>query len=516
MRQNIWSLGLSGVLVACSGGGADAPAATPGADTPPEASVASEAAQSVRATVEALRSRGGSRGGSGGGPGGGSTAPPSNTRDPGPRPVVGGAVGDAGGPLDSLTGPQLAAFKAGLEDFEESETPEDGLGPTMNLDSCGGCHSQPAMGGSSPADNPQVKHANAKNRLPSFITANGPVREARFVRNADGSPDGGVHGLFTIAGRADAPPGCDIAQPDFAAEVARNNVVFRIPTPVFGAGLIEYIPDREILQNQARAADAKRTLGIRGRPNVLLSSSSISGQANKNGNDGTVGRFGWKAQNKSLLIFSGEAYNVEMGITNGAFPTERDETENCAYATTPNPNSDITLDGGTLPFIEAISSIDRFTLFMRFLAPPKAVTTGFATASATVEAASTASGRTLFDSVGCALCHTPTLYTYNKTSITGAGAQPVNLYSDLLLHDMGRGLDDGIQQGQATGSEWRTAPLWGLGQRLFFLHDGRTSDLRQAIAEHDSAGSEAGGVTRKFFALPDGQQQDVLNFLRSL
>ena len=94
--------------------------------------------------------------------------------------------------------------------------------------------------------------------------------------------------------------------------------------------------------------------------------------------------------------------------------------------------------------------------------------------------------------------------------------QTVNLFSDLLIHDMGRGLADGIQQGQAGGREFRTAPLWGLGQRLFFLHDGRTSDLRQAIFEHYSDGSEANAVTRRFFELSDSQEQDVLNFLRSL
>ena len=137
----------------------------------------------------------------------------------------------------------------------------------MNLGSCGGCHSQPAVGGTSPPVNPQVAFANkngANNTVPSFITSNGPVREARFVRNPDGTPDGGVHALFTIAGRTDAP-GCVLAQPDFEKELANRNVIFRIPTPVFGAGLIEQIPDSAILANQATEAPTKRALGIRGR-----------------------------------------------------------------------------------------------------------------------------------------------------------------------------------------------------------------------------------------------------------
>ncbi len=487
---------LFGALLAGCNGGSDGDS-TSGPSTPSETLSTAEA---VRTTVEALRAEGGR------GEAAAFKPPPSTAKDPGARP----AASDAGAPLTGLTAPQMAAFNAGLEDFKEAETPEEGLGPTMNLDSCGGCHSHPAIGGSSPPLNPQVAFATllgATNKLPSFITADGPVREARFVRNADGSPDGGVHALFTVAGRSDTA-GCSLAQPDFATEVARRNVVFRIPTPLFGAGLIESIPDREILQNQAKAAEAKRALGIRGRPNVLLAANSISGQPNKNGNDGTVGRFGHKAQNKSLLIFSGEAYNVEMGITNGAFPTERDETESCMYAAT--PNSDVTLDDGTKP-VDVVSSIDRFTMFMRFLAPPQP-----STAVAGATPASIDSGRKLFADAGCALCHTPSLNTYKKSNITAMSAQPVNLFSDLLLHDMGRGLADGIQQGQASGREWRTAPLWGLGQRLFFLHDGRTGDLRQAIAEHASDGSEANSSARKFFALPDAQQQDVLNFLRSL
>ena len=115
-------------------------------------------------------------------------------------------------------------FDVAKEVFQEVDAGPDGLGPRFNLDSCSGCHSQPTIGGTSPATNPQVAVATlmgAKNVVPSFITANGPIREARFVRNRDGSPDGGVHGLFVITGRSDAP-GCNIAQPNFAAELART------------------------------------------------------------------------------------------------------------------------------------------------------------------------------------------------------------------------------------------------------------------------------------------------------
>ncbi len=433
----------------------------------------------------------------------------SAARDPGVR---GGATG-AGAPIAGLTRTELAFFNAGKDDFEEEEGIDDGLGPTMNLGSCAGCHLHPAVGGTSPAVNPQVAFATANgaaNTVPSFITPKGPVREARFVRNADGTPDGGVHDLFTIAGRSDAP-GCVLAQPDFEKQLARRNVIFRIPTPVFGAGLIEQIPDKAILANQGYDAPRKKELKIHGRPNIVLAGHAISGQANNNGNDGTVARFGWKAQNKSLLLFSGEAYNVEMGITNELFQTERDETRTCQFAVVPN---DVTkTDGKTL--VEGIGAIEKFAFFARFLAAPAP------SPDTPGGADSIARGRKLFTDTGCALCHTPTLDTGNAAA-AALRNQPANLFSDLLVHDMGPGLADGITQGQAGPREFRTAPLWGLGQRLFFLHDGRTPDLREAIRAHRSGSfltfnaSEANAVIRNFNALKDDQKQDVLNFLRSL
>jgi CxxC motif-containing protein (DUF1111 family) len=426
-----------------------------------------------------------------------------NARDPGVR------FGDpgAGGPIDGLTANELAFFQQGKADFEEAEEADEGLGPTMNLDGCGGCHSQPATGGTSPAVNPQVAFANkdgATNRIPSFIRADGPVREARFVKNPDGTPDGGVHALFTIAGRADAP-GCVLPQEDFEKQVAAKNIIFRIPTPVFGAGLIEQIPDSAILANQAANSSQKSSLGIRGRPNFVLAFNTISGQTNNNGNDGTIARFGWKAQNKSLLLFSGEAYNVEMGITNELFQTERDETPSCQFDTVPNDSQNF--DATTA--LAGTTAIQNFANFQRFLAPPTP------SSDSPGGASSIARGKSLFTSVGCALCHTPALKTGNS-AVAALRNQDVNLFSDLLVHDMGVGLADGVSQGQAGPREFRSAPLWGLGKRIFFLHDGRTSNLEVAIQQHRSTGSEANGVVANFNNLRESSKQDVLNFLRSL
>jgi CxxC motif-containing protein (DUF1111 family) len=430
-------------------------------------------------------------------------------RDPGPR----GGPDAAGGPLPGLTAAQLAFFEAGQVDFREEEGVGDGLGPRFNLNSCGGCHTQGGIGGTSPAVNPQVAIATAfgaRNTVPFFVKSDGAVREARFKYKPDGTRDGGVHALFVISGRVDSTgnaSGCTIRQEDFAAQARAGNLVFRIPTPVFGAGLIEQISDGTIVANQAANAPRKGSLGIRGRPHRV----PLNGTTNVNGNDGTIARFGWKAQNKSLLLFSGEAYNVEMGISNELFQTERDETANCQFAQTPN---DIT-NADALNAVEGMSAIEKFSHFMRFLAPPTPST------SKPGGANSIAKGRDLFQSVGCALCHSPTLKTGNAT-VAALRDKAVNLYSDLLLHNMGSGLADDILQVQAGPDEFRTAPLWGLGQRLFFLHDGRTPDLLEAIQAHASGpsgkypASEANGVIGAYNRLNEQQKQDLVNFLRSL
>jgi CxxC motif-containing protein (DUF1111 family) len=163
----------------------------------------------------------------------------------------------------------------------------------------------------------------------------------------------------------------------------------------------------------------------------------------------------------------------------------------------------------------ATSAIEKFGDFMRFLDSP--------TPSSTTPggAYSIAAGRLAFKTVGCAYCHTPTL-TSGNSPIAALRNKPVNLFSDLSLHKMGPGLADDIIQGQAGPDEFRSAPLWGLGQRIFFLHDGRTRDLLEAIRAHRSGASaqfpasEANQVINLFDALPAATQQDILNFLRSL
>ncbi len=418
-------------------------------------------------------------------------------RDPGVRQ---GPTG-AGGPRAGLIGNYPQAFPTALDHFSEVNSvsgnqpgsDSQGLGPRYNGNSCKGCHVQPAVGGSSPAINPQVGFATifgARNELPPFVTEDGPIREARFLRLPNGTPDGGVHDLFVITGMSDAG-NCDIAQPDFALALAVRNVTFRIPTPVFGLGVVEEITDANILANGASNQVEKTILGIHGHPNA-------------SGNDGTITRFGWKAQGKSLLMFAGEAYNVEMGVTNELFPNERDHNPACRL--NPLPEDAENHSNDTFPAADVSSDTSNFAMFMRLSAPP--------TPAAPTN--STLRGRALFQLVGCALCHTPSLYTGSTSLTTGETNVAVNAFSDFLLHDMGLGLADGVSQGLAGPDEFRTAPLWGVGQRIFFLHDGRTKDLLEAIRQHASPGSEAIGTIGLFYSLPEQQKQDLLNFLRSL
>jgi cytochrome c551/c552 len=409
--------------------------------------------------------------------------------------------------------------------FPQIRTNSNGLGARHNADQCFLCHAQPVLGGSggfivpNPGqpnpqlpENPQfrlVPHRfGKKNTVPSFEEQYGPIREVRFKYKPDGTRDGGVHQLWVVTGiKTDRTiPNCKIAQPDFATQFRAGNLSFRIPTQMFGLGLIDAMQDREILAHHDATAAARASLGIGGHPN-------------RSGNDGTITRLGWKAQNKSLPMFAGEAYNVEMGITNEIFPTATEEDPDCNGPNKPEPN-DVTRtdpdDSQNKAFsnpLHLMADWMQFTLLMRFMDAPQPDLS---------PSASARRGGTIFNNIGCALCHTPQMQTAPVTGSLVLDNRSVNLFSDLLVHHMGPGLADDIVQGQAGPDEFRTQPLWGVGQRLFFLHDGRTSDLLAAIYAHRSAASaqfpasEANAVINNFQSLPTSDQQAILDFLRSL
>ncbi len=436
--------------------------------------------------------------------------------DPGPRPGPAGAGGPAfdiplkarreeGAPacMPGLAPHMLALCEVAFVRFQvvhsvSGAVPGEegvGLGPAFNGNSCAMCHAQPAILGSSPGPfsaqrpmpNPQVALATrdgAHNAVPPFILPDGPIRVVRYKSDYD------VHDVFTIAGRTDAR-GCTQPQPDFAANLAKGNVIFRIPLQLFGLGLIEAVSESALESNLA--VSSSPALGIAGAFNT--------------GNDGTITRFGRKAQDKSLLAFAAEAYNVEVGVTNEMFPEERHAAPGCVLNGIPEDVTDPTRTGSVS---DTNSDIQNFAIAIRLSAPPApALPPG-------VTRASVDNGRAQFASIGCGNCHTPELTT-STSNLDGALSRVrVHPFSDFALHHMGAGLADGIVQGGAGPDQFRTTPLWGVGQRLFFLHEGRTRNIVEAIEEHASVGSEANTVITNFNGLSLLDEQDLTNFLRSL
>src|SRR3984893_6088464 len=431
--------------------------------------------------------------------------------------------------------------------FPQFHTNSNGLGARHNGDQCLLCHAQPVLGGSGgflvpnpgqgtpqPPENPMFRlvpnRFGKRNVVPSFEQQFGPMREVRFKYHPDGTRDSSVHQLWVVTGITKDPtiPNCAITQQNFANQQASGNLSFRIPLQLFGLGLIDSIQDLEILAHQTATASQRSALGIAGHPN-------------RNGNDGTITRFGWKAQNKSITVFAGEAYNVEMGATNEQFPTATEEDPTCMGPAKPEPNDVVRTDpndNNNHAFNNPVHIMPdwmQFQLMMRFIDAPQPDPN---------PSASAIRGKTVFNTIGCSLSHTPQMQTAPVLDSAVLENRPVNLYSDLLVHHMGAGLADNIIQTFAGPDEFRMTPLWGIGQRMFFLHDGRTSDLMAAIQAHYSAAtltsavasidlfgrllvilsitnggtpaSEANAVVQNFNALSVSDKQAILDFLRSL
>ena len=361
-------------------------------------------------------------------------------------------------PLPGLTSAQLVAFNDGLEEFEEVDTIEEGLGPVFNGKSCAECHAVPSTGGSEP---------NV-----------GVARETRISRVFNGrfDPlDGSVsvdRGGQLLQQRAIALPGCtlsgEVVPPEATIVSSRNS------TPLFGLGLMEAIPESTILGNQGKQ-------GNRGRPNYV---------SNPDTGTTALGRFGWKAQVATVHQFAGDAYLNELGITNPSFPHE-----NRPQGQPIQPGCDTVLD----PEDDG-ENVTAFTDFMRFLAPvPRGPIT-----------LQVQRGEKVFSEIGCASCHVPRMMT-GPNSVAALSKKPVELFSDLLLHDIGTG--DGIKQGLATGNDFRTAPLWGLSRRGRFMHDASSNKIEDAIQRHRV---ESQNARDGFVGLPQSDHDALLAFLGSL
>lgn len=373
------------------------------------------------------------------------------------RPAVNGSP-QFGDPLPGLNAAQMAAFEGGREEFESVETPEGGLGPIFNNSSCAACHSAGATGGAS------------------------AIMVTRFGRRlADGSFDP----LTAKGGTLLHEFAIDPAAREFVPAEA-NVVAKRITTPLFGAGLIEAIPDATITLN---ALLPFKPDGIKGRAAIIT--DVVSGQQR-------VGHFGWKAQHASLLGFAADAYLNEMGVTSRFFPKD----------VAPNGNQALLALYDKVPDIEDApdpitgkSDIDKSSDFIILLGPPPPLRL----------TASAVQGSALFLQMNCGTCHTPVMFT-GASKIAALFFKPVPLYSDLLLHDMGS-LGDGIVQGPAGAREMKTAPLWGLRARGPFLHDGRAKTVGDAIHRHDG---EAAASRARYDKLNAAQKQQLLDFLMSI
>ena len=343
-----------------------------------------------------------------------------------------------GAPYYELTPSQLADFNAGLDEFTSEDTAESGLGPGFNNVSCVACHSVPAPGGGS------------------------AILETRFGSLVDGRFDP----LAQLGGSLLQDFAIDPSAQEFIPSQA-NVIAKRQTTPLFGLGLIEAIPDSAIVEY----ATAPKPDGITGRPSIVQ--DVATGHTR-------IGRFGWKAQQATLLAFAGDAYLNEMGITSRLFPHENAPNGNAQLLDVYDRVSDP--EDATDP-ATGKADIDRFADFMRFLAPPP-VTRLTQSASA---------GADLFLRTGCESCHRAVMVT-GPSTIRALDRKLVPLFSDLLLHDMGT-LGDGIAQGTAAPAEMKTAPLWGLRARTPLLHDGRAPSVDAAIRLHDGEARERANAT---------------------
>jgi CxxC motif-containing protein (DUF1111 family) len=373
--------------------------------------------------------------------------------------LVAQSAGLPGEPLAGVTPIEFEEFRLGQDDFLEVETSDEGLGPAYNGTSCAVCHSVPAVGGSGNIAEVRAARRGARGE---FVALD-PSGETLFH-------------LFSVPSHS-----CQPTIPAEATIFAR-----RVAIPLFGAGLVEAIPDESLLALED-PVDRNRD-GVSGRAAIITDVAS---------GERRVGRFGWKAQHATLLSFGADAYRNEMGITNDLFATElavgipADRMRVCDLI----PEVEDKRDPRT-----GRRGIDNFASFMKFLAPAGRGPGG--------EAARL--GEQVFNAIGCAACHTPSLQT-------GPSGNPlfhhrqVPLFSDLLLHDIGTG--DGIAQAAATPEEIRTPALWGLRFRRPFLHDGSAATLEETIGRH---GNEAELARRGYERAAETDRAALLAFLRSL
>ena len=431
--------------------------------------------------------------------------------DAGDRSRSGGAgtVDDATGfafalAMKTLPSKDGRAFAVGNSFFNRnwvrapaSTTGRDGLGPTFNAQSCSSCHlhdgrGRPPRGPNDPerglllrlsvGDPPQPVRfygSQLQDRAIAGVPAEGRIRithTAERGRYGDGTPFALLAPHYAIVDRA------------FGALPHDVQIGPRVAPGVFGVGLLEAVPEKSIVGNADPGDDDDD--GISGRANRVADARS-----------GTtaLGRFGWKANVPTVEQQNAGAFNGDIGITSPIF-----EDENCP----PGQRACARAHSGGEREIDA-RKLARVTFYTRTLGVP---------ARRDVGSARTDAGEKHFEALGCGSCHLPELHT-GDSEIAGLRDQLIRPYTDLLLHDMGPDLADGRPDGLASGSEWRTAPLWGIGlisvvnHHTRFMHDGRARNLEEAILWH---GGEARAARERFRTLPAKARRELVAFLESL
>jgi len=400
-----------------------------------------------------------------------------NPRGPGgPGPLQQGGLPEPsvrpplGGPIDGLDPAELAAFERGRELFEKRFRPSEGMGPLYNATACSSCHSTPIAGGSS-----QLYR--------NFYIALAGIPGTQFSIPGLPSlviPAFGSGLSFSLEGGRTVIP--DMVGP-FPVTSAQRNAV-----PVFGTGLFEFVSNATIIA----LSD----------PNDTITPDGISGRYNTD--EVGIGRFGVKAQSNNVELFTRGPLMNQMGITTDPFEGSA-ATVSMAFRQAGSGPNDPTFDFDGVPDPElATADLGDLIAFTRFLAPVGKLEPFSAEANR---------GQGLFEQIGCTDCHVPSL---------PSSRGPVEAYTDLLLHDMGSALADGISVGTpqassispgTTDSEWRTQPLWGVSLHGPWLHDGRAETLHEAIEMHAGEGQTSRDA---YMALPSIRQADIIEFLEHL
>jgi CxxC motif-containing protein (DUF1111 family) len=436
------------------------------------------------------------------------SAIPVDTALGGPATVVDSGRNAFGFPAPVLDRLQRRAFAVGNAFFKEnwvaapsSTEGRDGLGPLFNARSCSACHLNDGRGRPPP---------EAAEELEGFLLRIGV---------ADGAGGAGPHPVYGTQLQDLALPGVaaegrvairrtlvdgrypdgaqyQLERPDYGIDgqawgAPGEGVVLspRVAQQLSGVGLLEAIPAEAIL---ARAdPDDRDGDGISGRANVVR--DERSGRT-------ALGRFGWKAGQPTIEQQVATAFLHDIGITSSLFPQE---------PLTPAQRSAIERPSGGAPELDD-HKLARVTFYCQALAVP---------AQRDADAEPVRRGERFFEQAGCARCHVPSQMTGDYPPIPAFGGASIRPFTDLLLHDMGPGLADGAAEGLATGSEWRTPPLWGIG--LFetvsghtrYLHDGRARNLEEAILWH---GGEAEAARAAFMDLSAADRADLVAYLQSL